>query len=75
MSLLYDFDPDGIGRSIDAPRDEYSDLATLLVPPLARSMTASEAAEQIRKLVPVAGPSLIKALWAAQQKFKEDESR
>ncbi len=70
MSLLYDFDPDGIGRSIDAPSDEYRDLATRLLSPLARSATASEAAEEIRKLVPMAEPALIEALWAAQRKFK-----
>jgi hypothetical protein len=74
MSLLYDFDPDGIGRSIDAPSDEYRDLATRLIPPLSRSMNASEAAEEIRKLVPMAEPPLIEALWAAQQKFKQNKS-
>ncbi len=74
MSLLYDFDPDGIGRSIDAPPDEYRDLATRLVPRLSRSATASEAAEEVRKLVPLAEPPLIGALWAAQQKFKGDKS-
>jgi hypothetical protein len=72
--LLYDFDPDGIGRSIDAPLDEYRDLATRLVPRLSRSATASEAAKEIRKLVPTAEPTLIEALWAAQQKFKENTS-
>ena len=70
MSLLYDFDPDGVGRSIDAPPDEYGDLATQLLGPLWRSTTPSDAAAEIRKFVPSAEPDLIKALWAAQQKFK-----
>jgi hypothetical protein len=71
MSLLYDFDPDGIGRSIDAPPDEYSDLATRLIPLLSRATTESEAAEEVRRLLPAAGPPLIEALWAAQRKFKQ----
>ena len=33
-TLLYEFRSHGVGRSIDAPADEYRDLATLLVPPL-----------------------------------------
>ncbi len=70
MSLLYDYDPDGIGRSIDAPHDEYDDLATRLLGPLSRSTTALEADAEIRELVPAAGPDLIKALWAASQRFK-----
>ncbi len=74
MTLLYDFDPDGIGRSIDAPADEYRDLATLLVPPLSRATTASDAAEEIHRLVPAAEPPLIEALWAAQQEFKQAEA-
>jgi hypothetical protein len=72
MSLLYDFDPDEVGRSIDAPPDEYRDLATRLLGPLSRSVTPSEAAAEIRRLVPTAEPDLIKALWAARQKFKSD---
>jgi hypothetical protein len=72
MSLLYYFDPDGVGRSIDAPPDEYRDLATLLLGPLSRTTNPSEAASEIRKLVPAAEPDLIKALWAARQKFESD---
>jgi hypothetical protein len=70
--LLYDHDPDGIGRSIDAPPDEYRELATRLLPPLSRARTAPEAAEEIRRLVPTAEPALIEAIWAAQQKFKNE---
>lgn len=72
MRILYDVDPEGIGSSIDAPFDEYRDLATLLVPRLSRAKTPSEADEEIRKLVPTAEPALIEALLAAQQEFKED---
>jgi hypothetical protein len=72
MRVLYDLDPEGMGWSIDAPFDEYHDLATLLVPRLSRAKTSSEAAEEIRKLVPTAEPALIEALLAAQQEFKKD---
>lgn len=74
ITLLYDFDPDGIGRSIDAPADEYRDLATLLVPPLSQATTATDAAEEIHRLVPAAESPLIEALWAAQREFKHDEA-
>ena len=70
MSLLYDFDPDGVGRSIDAPPDEYRDLATQLLGPLSRTTNLAEAVTKIRDFVPAAEPDLIKALWAARQKFK-----
>ena len=74
MALLYDPDPDGIGRAIDAPADEYRDLATLLIPPLSRATTASEAAEEIHRLIPAAESPLIEALWDAQQEFKHAEA-
>jgi hypothetical protein len=72
MSLLYDFDPDGVGRSIDAPPDEYGDLAAQLLGPLLRSVTASDAATEIRTLIPGAKPELIEALWTARQNLKLD---
>ena len=74
MSALYNFDPDRMGRSIDAPPDEYRDLATRLLGPLWRSATPSAAATEIRKLVPATEPDLIKALWAARQNLKLDWS-
>jgi hypothetical protein len=70
--ILYDLDPEGIGKSIDAPSDEYHDLATLLLPRLSRAKTPSEVAEEIRKLVPTAESALIEALLAAQQEFKKE---
>jgi hypothetical protein len=72
MRIFYDLDPEGIGSSVDAPFDEYRDLATLLVPRLSRAKTSSEADEEIRKLGPTAEPALIEALLAAQQEFKKD---
>jgi len=48
MKILYDHDPDGIGRSIDAPADEYRDLATRLLPQLWAARTASEAGRETR---------------------------
>jgi hypothetical protein len=74
MRLLYDHDPEGIGRSIDAPLDEYRELATRLLPPLSQATTSSEAAAEIRKLVPTAEPSLIAALWSAQEQYKAVET-
>jgi hypothetical protein len=75
VRLLYDFDPDGIGRSIDAPLDEYSEEATRLVARLSRSETADEAAVEVRNLFPTAELPLIDALWGARQRFKEETSQ
>jgi hypothetical protein len=57
--ILYDLDPDGIGRSIDAPLDEYSDAAAELMPRLWAARTESEASIEIRKSFPGRMPSLI----------------
>jgi hypothetical protein len=70
--LLYDFDPDGIGRSIDAPFDEYSEEAARLLARLSRSETADEAAVAVLSVFPAAGQPLIDALWGARQRFKEE---
>ena len=70
MNVLYDFDPEGLGRSIDAPPDEYRDLATRLLGPLWRSAAPSEATAEIREHVPAARPDLIMSLWAATQNVK-----
>jgi hypothetical protein len=72
MRILYNLDPEGIGRSIDAPFDEYHDLTALLAPRLSRARNSSEAAEEIRRLVPTAEPALIEALLVAQQELKKD---
>jgi hypothetical protein len=72
MRILYDLDAEGIGWSIDAPFDEYHDLATLLVARLSRATTSEEATEEIRKLVPTAELDLIEALLVAKQEFKKD---
>jgi hypothetical protein len=45
--ILYDLDPEGIGRSIDAPLDEYSDAAAKLMPRLWTARTESEVSEEI----------------------------
>ena len=67
--ILYDFDPDGIGRSIDAPLDEYSDLAAQLMPRLWAAGTASEASQEICRFFPAAKQSLLDALWDARQEI------
>jgi hypothetical protein len=67
--ILYDLDPDGIGRSIDAPLDEYSDAAAKLMPRLWAARTESEASKEIRKSFPAAEQRLLDALWAAWQEI------
>jgi hypothetical protein len=57
--ILYHLDPDGIGRSIDALLDEYSDAAAELMPRLWAARTESEASIEIRKSFPGRMPSLI----------------
>jgi len=69
MKILYDHDPDGIGRSIDTPADEYRDLATRLLPRLWAARTASAAGQEICKLFPSAEQTLIDALWAVRQRL------
>jgi hypothetical protein len=66
VGILYESDPDGIGRSIDAPADEYRDLATVLLPRLWAVAGEPEAREEIRKIIPAAEPMLIDALWDAR---------
>jgi hypothetical protein len=68
--ILYDLDPDGIGRSIDAPPDEYSDSAAKLMPRLWAARTESEASERIRRSFPTAERRLLDALWAARQEMR-----
>jgi hypothetical protein len=36
--ILYDLDPDGMGRSTDAPLDEYSDAVGELMPRVVPSL-------------------------------------
>jgi hypothetical protein len=69
MRILYDLDPEGIGRTIDAPLDEYSDAAARLVSRLWGAKTESEASQEIRSCLPMAEKSLIDALWAARQEI------
>ena len=68
--LLYDFDPDGIGSSIDAPLDEYSELAARLLPELSRSSTPVEASRRTLSLFPTASEDLRQAIWAATDRFR-----
>ncbi len=70
MGILYDLDPDGIGRSIDAPADEYREAATRLLPRLWAASTASEASEEIQRSFPTAEQALIDALWDARQRIE-----
>jgi hypothetical protein len=67
--ILYDLDPDGMGRSIDAPLDEYSDAADELMPRLWAARTESEASKEIRRSFPTAERRLLDALWAARQEM------
>lgn len=67
--ILYDLDPDGIGRSIDAPEDEYSEPASRLLPRLWAAKNVSDAAQEIARLFPTAEQALIDALWKARQRI------
>jgi hypothetical protein len=67
MRILYDLDPEGMGRTAETPPDEYSDAAAWLVSRLWRAKSESEASQLIRYCFPAAEKSLIDALWAAQQ--------
>lgn len=63
MDILYEMDPDGIGKSIDSPRDEYLYLSEKLVSWLFRSTNKPDAVQGIRKFFPDADDVLIDALW------------
>jgi len=69
---LYDFDPDGIGSSIDAPIDEYDDLALRLASELVMAVSASDVGRIARGLFASAEEPLIVALWAALELYKSN---
>ncbi len=62
---LYDLDPDGIGSSIDAPLDEYDDLAARLATDLAAAASEAEVGQMTRQLFVSAHDSLISQMWSA----------
>lgn len=57
-ALLYEHDPDGMGASVGAPLDEYSDVAASLVRALRDRPTEDEFADTVRSIVPSARQTL-----------------
>lgn len=65
--LLYDYDPDGMGSTVGAPLDEYSDFAVSLMRALRDRAPDVSVAEAIRHAVPGATSELvaeIEKLWS-----------
>ena len=67
--ILYDFDPEGMGRSADAPLDEYDGQAVALLRGLWAARTASDASQLIRRSYPEAEQDLLDAFWAARHEI------
>lgn len=67
---LYDVDPEGIGSSIDAPPDEYDDLAHRLAADLVAADTAEQAGRITTSLFASAGDALTERLWLALQRYR-----
>jgi hypothetical protein len=63
--LLYDHDPDGMGATVGAPVDEYSDMATRLIRALRDSEFGVGSVEVIRGVIPTAKLELIAEIESA----------
>ncbi len=64
--LLYDYDPDGMGSTVGAPLDEYSDVATCLIRALRDREVGVEFAEAVWDVIPGATVELVdevKTTW------------
>jgi hypothetical protein len=66
--LLYDYDPDGMGSTVSAPLDEYSDVAAALIRALRDRQPEASFSETVWDVVPAATAELlgeIEAAWKA----------
>ncbi len=67
MEVLYRHDPDGMGSSVGAPDDEYSDVATGLMRQLLDRVATANAQQVALERWPAASPEMladIEAAWA-----------
>ena len=64
QDVLYDVDPDGMGSSIGAPREEYSDEAARVLP----ALLAAESAEAAQ--LPWSDPMLRARLVSIAQRYR-----
>jgi hypothetical protein len=67
---LYDVDPQGIGSSIDAPLDEYDDLAHRLASDLVLAASVHDAGRITTSIVSSGEEPLIVRLWSAVQEYQ-----
>jgi hypothetical protein len=68
--VLYEVDPDGVGSSIDAPLDEYDDIASKFASKLLGAGSEAEGAEIAREFFDSADDALITQLWAARNDYR-----
>ncbi|HEX9696349.1 MAG TPA: hypothetical protein VGB64_08545 [Actinomycetota bacterium] len=69
--LLYDYDPEGMGSTVAAPLDEYSDVATTLIRALRDHDTEAPLSVAIYEIVPGATNELVTEIeraWADSQR-------
>ncbi len=58
-ALLYERDPEGMGASVFAPRDEYDDVATRLLRAVLRRPAGLAEADVVVNVLPSAWPDLV----------------
>jgi hypothetical protein len=71
-ALLYERDPEGMGASVSAPRDEYDDVATRLLREILRRPADADQAEIVLNVLPSAWPELVAEILevsAAYERF------
>jgi hypothetical protein len=71
MRVLYIADPEHMGRSVGAPEDEYSDVATRLMTSLRGATTADQARAATLAMYPNATEDLIKEVTEVWRVFSE----
>lgn len=74
-ATLYETDPDEIGSSIDAPLDEYDDIATRLIPRLLAANSTGELREQLAEIFFVRVDELLQPIWEAISDYRSADAR
>lgn len=72
MKLLYEADPGGMGSTVGAPADEYSEEATKLIAGLKRAKTIGEVRRLVVSMFPESNEELVSkiySLWAEYGKL------